>query len=211
MAVRKSPTLAEELTRKIVAKGRDVGRFVRIDMEDSTLTSRTLGIYRRLRRDGFDNTGVVLQSCLRRTFDDARKLAEIKADVRLVKGIYIEPEKISYRDPEAIRRNWVRILRLLLSKGCRVAAATHDDLLLYETEAAMGDLGMKTGDLEIQMLLGVRVPLLTTLLAAGHRVRVYVPFGEEWYAYGVRRLKENPAIAGHVTKAFFGRLFGRGG
>ena len=205
-----SPDLALELTREIVTKARDAGRFVRIDMEDSTTTDATLDVCRALRSEGLGNFGVVLQACLRRTYADAAALADLGVDVRLVKGIYIEAEKIAYRDPEAVRRNYVRILRLLLEKGCTVCSATHDDVLIYETEAAMADFGISPGGLEFQMLLGVRENARDALLANGHRVRIYVPFGELWYEYSVRRLHENPAIAGHVTKQLMGRVFSRG-
>ncbi len=207
--VREMPDLALELTRDIVAAAREAGRFVRIDMEDSSTTDATLDVYRKLRAAGFDNVGVVLQACLKRTFDDAVALVGMGVDVRVVKGIYIEPVEISWRDPEKIRESYLRVVDLLLSKGCRVASATHDERLIEGTLAAMEAHGVEKGEIEFQMLLGVTEHLRDRLIADGHTMRVYVPFGELWHAYSVRRLKENPAIAGHVTKQLMRRIFSR--
>jgi proline dehydrogenase len=209
LGLRLDPDLARELLRGILAAARDAERFVRIDMEDATATDRTLALYREMREAGFDNVGVVLQARLHRTCRDARDLAEMGADVRVVKGIYVEPDSIAWREPEIIRRNYVRILRLLMAKGCRVASATHDEILVYETQAAAEELGTPPDRLEYQMLLGVREGLRDTLIRCGRRLRVYVPFGEQWYPYSIRRLRENPAIAGHVTRAFLRKLFRR--
>ena len=208
LGLRLDPDLPHELIVPILEAARKADRFVRIDMEDATTTDATLALYRRLRGEGYDRVGVVLQARLFRTWRDASELAEMKADVRVVKGIYLEPESIAWRHPEIIRRNYARVLRLLLAKGCRVGSATHDDLLVHEAIAAGEDLGA-AGRLEHQMLLGVRERLRDTVIGAGHPMRVYVPFGEQWYAYSIRRLRENPAIAGHVTKAFFRKMFRR--
>jgi len=203
----RDPALTKELVTGILGLARDLGRFVRLDMEDATTTDATLDLYRELRTDGFDNVGVVLQTCLRRTYRDAVALAEMGADVRVVKGIYIEPEAISWRDPNVIRQNFVRVVRTLLDGGCRVAAATHDEVLLYETQAAMEEIGVPNERVEFQMLLGVQKHLRDVILSNGYRMRVYVPYGEKWYEYSMRRLRENPAIAGHVTRAMLGRIF----
>ncbi|MEN8148971.1 MAG: proline dehydrogenase family protein [Planctomycetota bacterium] len=205
----KDPALTKELVTEILVDARAAGRFVRLDMEDATTTDATLDLYRELRSDGFDNVGVVLQTCLRRTLDDARALAAVKADVRVVKGIYIEPEEISWRDPQVIRENYVRVVRTLLAAGCRVAAATHDEVLVHETRIAMEELGVDREMVEFQMLLGVREELRDGILANGFRMRVYVPYGEKWYEYSMRRLRENPAMAGHITRAMLGRMFSR--
>ncbi|MCU0724854.1 MAG: proline dehydrogenase family protein [Planctomycetes bacterium] len=210
LGVRRDPELARGLLGEIVAAAREVRRFVRIDMEDSTLTDTTLSIYRGLREDGFANVGIVLQACLRRTLEDAASLADLRPDVRVVKGIYVEPEAISLRDPEAIRESYVRLLDFLVDKGCRAAAATHDGKLIFATKEIMRRRGITPGGLEFQMLLGVRERLRDALLAAGQRVRIYVPFGKLWYEYSLRRLRENPAVAGHVTRQLFGRIFGFG-
>lgn len=209
LGLRLDPDLPRELLGRILDAARAVDRFVRIDMEDATTIDPTLALYRGLRADGYENVGVVLQARLFRTWNDARELAETGADVRVVKGIYVEPEEISWRHPEIIRRNYVRVLRRLLEGGCRVASATHDDLLVYETIAAAEELGVGPDRLEFQMLLGVREALRERVVGAGHRMRVYVPFGEQWYPYSIRRLRENPAIAGHVTRALFRKMFRR--
>ena len=209
LGLRLDPAVARDLIRDIVAAAREVGRFVRIDMEDASTTDATLAIYRILRGEGFDNVGVVLQACLKRTYRDACELARMGASVRVVKGIYVERERISWRDPEIVRDNFVRIVRVLLEGGGRVASATHDERLVYQTTAVMEALSMDPREVEFQMLLGVREGLRDDLVANGRRVRIYVPFGEQWYAYSVRRLRENPAVAGHVTRQLLGRVLRR--
>jgi proline dehydrogenase len=174
--------------------------FVRIDMEDSSLTDRTLRIYRRLREAGHERVGIVLQACMRRTMDDVEALAGLTPNVRVVKGIYIEPEEIAYRDPAAINGNFVRAVDRLLAGGSYVAVATHDRPLIGEVLAVIERRLVPREGYEFQMLLGVAEDARHRLVAAGHRVRVYVPFGNAWYAYSVRRLKENPSIAGYVAR-----------
>ncbi len=189
--------------RAVIARGRDLGRFVRIDMEDASTTDRTLEVYRALRGD-FENLGVVLQACLRRTVADAEALADLHANVRLCKGIYIEPYRISWRDAEIIRRNYAYILEILLSRGCYVGIATHDELLVWEAMRLIGRLKLARQAYEFQMLLGVTERLREAIVAAGHRMRIYVPFGRQWYAYSRRRLRENPRLAGTMAKAILG-------
>ncbi len=173
--------------------------FVRIDMEDSTTTTATLKMYERLRELGFDNTGVVIQSYMRRSEDDVKRLVEMNASVRLVKGIYVEPESIAFKRKDEIRRNFVKLMNLLIDGNCRVAIATHDD---YLTRAAYDSIGRSSADKhEFQMLLGVRPDLRDKIVADGHKLRVYVPFGKHWYAYSIRRFQENPQVAGSVMKA----------
>jgi len=209
LGLRLHPELALELAREVVAAARDAERFIRIDMEDAGTTDATLGIYRQLRQEGFDNVGVVLQSCLRRTFADVKALAPLKVDVRVVKGIYVEPELISWRQPQVIRDNYLRMVRHLFENGCQVAAATHDEQLVYGVDALRVECGIAKEETEYQMLLGVTEKMRDALIANGYRLRIYVPFGELWYEYSVRRLKENPAVAGHVTKQLFGRVWGQ--
>ena len=182
--------------------------FVRIDMEGSPTTSETLELYRDLRGRGFDNVGIVLQAYLRRTFDDLRALSELRPNVRLCKGIYIEPESRAFTDPEAVRANFVRLLDALLDGGGYVAVATHDEWLIGETLRRVG--GMDKDAYELQMLLGVREQRATELVHEGHRLRVYVPYGESWYEYSLRRLQENPAMAGTIARSTVGRPFRRG-
>ena len=181
--------------------------FVRIDMEDSSTTSETLRLYRELRECGFDNVGVVLQAYLRRTVDDIRGLADLRPNVRICKGIYVESPSIAFTDYDAVRANYVRALDALLESSAYVGIATHDEWLLGCALERVA--GMTPDAYEFQMLLGVREQRATSLVAAGHRLRVYVPFGEQWYQYSLRRLQENPAMAGTIAKATVGRVLGR--
>ena len=144
--------------------------------------------------------GVVLQAYLRRTMDDVHALADLSPSVRVVKGIYVEPVEIAYKDPAAINGNFVRIVDGLLSAGGHVAIATHDRVLIEEVLALLDRRLVSRDGYEFQMLLGVAEDVRHRLVGAGHRVRVYVPFGNAWYAYSVRRLKENPSIAGYVAR-----------
>ncbi len=181
--------------------------FVRIDMEDSSTTSDTLRMYRELRERGFDNVGVVLQAYLRRTLDDVAGLADLGANVRLCKGIYVEPASIAFTDDDDVRANYVRALDALFEAGMYVGIATHDEWLIRE---ALGRVdGMDESEYEFQMLLGVRERRAAELVRDRHRLRVYVPFGEQWYQYSLRRLQENPAMAGTIAKATVDRVLGR--
>ena len=181
--------------------------FVRVDMEDSSTTSDTLRMYRELRESGFDNIGVVLQAYLRRTVDDIRELADLRPNVRLCKGIYVEPPAIAFVDYDAVRANYVRALDALLAADAYVGVATHDEWLLAQGLRRVHELPASA--YEFQMLLGVRERRAAQLVAEGHRVRVYVPFGEQWYQYSLRRLQENPAMAGTIARATVGRMLGR--
>jgi proline dehydrogenase len=178
------------------------GQFVRMDMEDSPTTDATLAVFRRL-HDQYANLGIVLQSRLRRTHADARELAKVKANVRVCKGIYIEPYAISYTDPEIIRQSFNAIVDLLLGAGCYVGIATHDERLVFDSEQIITRLGLGRDDYEFQMLLGVLPDLRDIIHARGHRLRIAVPFGQSWYAYSLRRLRKNPAIAGYVMRSMF--------
>jgi proline dehydrogenase len=180
--------------------------FVRIDMEDSSTTDDTLRLYRELREDGHDNVGVVLQARLRRTLGDVHALADLEPSVRLCKGIYLEPRTVAFADDEAVRANFVRCLEALLEAGCYVGVATHDEWLIGESLARTSQRGLGPLEYELQMLLGVREERREKLVAEGHRLRVYVPFGEHWYGYSIRRLQENPAMAGTIAKATAGRV-----
>ncbi len=177
--------------------------FVRIDMEDSSTTDRTLDLYRELRAGGNENTGVVLQACLRRTIDDLEGLA----NVRLCKGIYIEPPELAYREFDAVRENYVRCLERLVVQGSYVGIATHDEYLIGQALRILGESGISRDRYEFQMLLGVRPDRADELVADGHRLRVYVPYGQRWYEYSLRRLQENPKLAGYVAADAAGRLF----
>jgi proline dehydrogenase len=207
--------LAYELCRanllRVVKHAAESGNFVRIDMEDSSTTSDTLQLYRELREEGLDNVGVVLQAYLRRTVRDIHDLAPLRPNVRLCKGIYVEPPLIAYQDYEEVRANFVRCLRELLQIGSYVGVATHDQFLIDEGKRLVAERGLERDEYEFQMLLGVRELAAGRLVRDGHRLRIYVPFGEHWYQYSLRRLQENPKIAGYVASDTLNRLFGADG
>ena len=169
-------------------------------MEDHTTTDATLRVYGRLRAE-FPDLGVVLQSRLHRTPADIEALAGAPLDVRMVKGIYLEPARIAHVDPEPIREAYLLGCRMLLERGARVSFATHDGPLAQRLIALVRELGVGTDRYEFQVLLGVREELWGLWRRAGHPVRVYVPYGPEWRAYSQRRLTKNPQIAGHVIRA----------
>ncbi len=198
--------LCRENLLDVVRTAAGYGNFVRIDMEDSSTTDDTLRLYRELREDGHENLGVVLQARLRRTVADVAALADLRPSVRLCKGIYLEPAAIAFLDYEAVRVNFLRVLDGLLDADCYVAVATHDEWLIGESLARISQRGLAPLEYELQMLLGVREERRAELVAEGHRLRVYVPFGEQWYSYSVRRLQENPAMAGTIARATAGRV-----
>jgi proline dehydrogenase len=189
------------------------GNFVRIDMEDASTTSDTLAVYRELREAGHERVGIVLQARLHRTLDDVAELADLRPSVRICKGIYLEPPEIAYEDFHEIRENFVRCMEALVGIGARLAIATHDDWLVDEGLALVEREGLEPGEYEFQMLLGVREPLGDRLVAAGHRLRIYVPYGRRWYEYSMRRLQENPKVATYIARDTVGRLLpvGNGG
>ncbi|MCI0451814.1 MAG: proline dehydrogenase family protein [Candidatus Latescibacteria bacterium] len=193
-----------ENIRSLLVAARAQGLFVRLDMEDSPCIDDTLHIYHRLRPD-FDNVGVVIQSRMRRSLADVRELAKVKANVRVCKGIYIEPYSIAYTDPELISRNYSLLVEELLGAGCPVAIATHDERLVWEAARTIERLQVPHDRYEFQMLLGVLAPLRALIKGAGHPVRVAVPYGPNWYPYSVRRLRKNPAIARYVLKSLLKR------
>jgi proline dehydrogenase len=197
--------LCLENMRRLARLADETDNFVRIDMEDSPCTSPTLEIYRTLRAEHPRRVGVVLQSRLRRTLDDVERLTTEPANFRLCKGIYLEPREIAWVDAEIIRRNFVQALDLMLRRGAYVGIATHDEILVWEALRLVREHGLARDGYEFQMLLGVDEQLRKLLIEAGHRLRVYVPFGEHWYSYSVRRLRENPQIAGYALKAIFQR------
>jgi proline dehydrogenase len=194
--------LCRENLEAIVLDAAARGNFVRIDMEDSSTTDRTLALYRGLRADGHANVGVVLQAYLRRTYDD---LAAVE-NVRLCKGIYVEPARIAYAGFDEVRESFVRCLEALATRGVYVGIATHDEHLIQEALRIIDETQLSSDRYEFQMLLGVRSDRADELVAAGHRLRVYVPFGTDWYEYSVRRLQENPKIAGYVAADTLGRF-----
>jgi proline dehydrogenase len=184
----------------------DEDNFVRIDMEDSSTTSDTLAVYRELREQGLDNVGIVLQATLRRTLDDIQELADLRPNVRVCKGIYLEPPDIAYQGYETVRFNFVEAVSALLEIGSYVAVATHDDWVLREALELIAEHEVPADRYELQMLLGVREDLADELVREGHLLRIYVPYGRQWYEYSLRRLQENPKIAGYVALDAFKRL-----
>ncbi|TMK32973.1 MAG: hypothetical protein E6G64_05540 [Actinobacteria bacterium] len=203
-------TLGHDICRAnletVVVDAASRGNFVRIDMEDSSTTDDTLQLYRELRAAGHDNVGVVLQATLRRTLSDIRDLADLRPSVRLCKGIYVEPPEIAYRDFGAVRANYVRSLEALLDAGSYVGIATHDEWLVGEGKRLVKERGLEPAQYEFQMLLGVRDDLGGRLVRERHRLRIYVPFGRDWYEYSIRRLQENPRIAGYIAADTIGRF-----
>ena len=185
------------------------GNFVRIDMEDSSCTDDTLALYRELREEGLDNVGIVLQAYLRRTLDDIASLADLTPNVRLCKGIYVEPLKVAYQDFDQIRASFFRSLSALLAGGSYVGIATHDEWLVDEATRLLKRYRRARHEYEFQMLLGVREGRGDELVREGHRLRIYVPYGEQWYAYSLRRLQENPKIAGYIATDTLGRFLPR--
>ncbi len=194
-----------ENVREILKVAAQQNIFVRFDMEDSTCTTDTLEIFRTLHKD-FPNTGVVLQAYLFRTEEDAASLIrEGMKNFRLCKGIYKEAASIAFQSREDVQKNYLKVLRVMFELKAYVGIATHDSVLVEGGNSIIGQLGLKKTEYEFQMLLGVRPELRNKLVKDGHKLRLYVPFGESWYAYSMRRFKENPEIAGYVAKAVFTR------
>ncbi len=192
---------AYENIHELAVEARDLGIFMRIDMENTPYTDATLKVYRRLREEGFERVGIVLQSMLKRTEQDLRDHLEYRPSIRLCKGIYQEPLELAWTDREAIRDSFKHLLRLILENGCYCGIATHDDPLVDDAHEVIRANGLTPDRYEFQMLLGVKEKMRRQILADGHHLRVYVPFGEDWYGYSSRRLKENPAMAGMIARA----------
>lgn len=201
------PDVCFELTRSVVATAKDCNNFVRIDMEDTQCTTPTIALYLRLRKE-FDNLGIVVQAYLRRTLGDVRYLCEQSAgNFRLCKGIYVEPRELAFQDGRITNKNYALILEEMMRQGAFIGIATHDERLVWEAFRLLDQYQVPRHKYEFQMLLGVDEQMRDMILAGGHPLRVYVPFGEQWYAYSTRRLKENPAVAGHVFRALMRKLF----
>ena len=194
--------LAYQQILELVKRANEINNFVRLDMEDSPYTDLTLEVYKRVYEE-FSNVGVVLQSYLKRTYNDAIVLNKIGTNYRLCKGIYIEPATIAYKDKQAIRDNFMKSLELMLKNGNYVGIATHDKYLIDKSYELIKELNIPKDKFEFQMLLGVREDLRDKINGDGYKIRVYVPFGEDWYKYSIRRLQENPQLAGHIVKEFF--------
>ena len=189
-----------ESIERIVAKAKDLGNFVRIDMEDATTTDATLAIFREL-FEKYGNVGVVLQAYMRRTLADIAALPPSGVNIRICKGIYIEKRTVAWKGYETVRQNYVQALDKLIRQGVYPAIATHDEYLVCAALGLIEKHGLPREKYEFQMLLGVDEELRKILIAEGHRLRVYVPYGRDWYPYSIRRLRENPEIAGHVMRS----------
>lgn len=191
--------------REVIDKAKRVHNFVRIDMEDSTCTEDTLDIYRRLRKE-YKNVGAVIQAYLKRSREDVKRLIDGGiAHLRICKGIYDESPEIAFKGREEIRESYMELVRMILESGSYVGIATHDKVLVDRSLEILKSMNVPKSRYEFQMLLGVTEKLRNELVSQGHRLRVYVPYGEQWYGYSVRRLKENPKIAGHIIKNIFVR------
>jgi proline dehydrogenase len=205
LGLRLDPTRAFGQLERVLAVAAEHKSFVRFDMEDSSVTDLTIEAYRRA-REIWPRVGTVLQARLRRTIDDARELAAEGANLRLCKGIYREPRTIAFTRRSEIREAYVEAARLLLDGDSYVGLATHDIPLIERLEVEFGQLGAAEERFEFQALLGVPIrSVLARLRDAGHKVRIYIPYGDEWYAYSIRRLKENPQMAGAIARGLLKR------
>jgi proline dehydrogenase len=197
----------EEFTYKnvyeLVESAAQKNNFVRIDMEDSPFTDKTIALYKKL-HEKLSNVGIVVQACLRRTEKDVLALNPDGCNYRIVKGIYVEPVEISYRDRQEIRDNYLKVLEIMLKDGNYVGIATHDEYLINKAYGLIKKYNVPKDKFEFQMLLGVREDLRDKINADGYKIRIYVPFGKDWFAYCTRRLKENPDFTKNVIKSVFG-------
>jgi proline dehydrogenase len=189
---------------EILKTGREYGIFVRFDMEDSSCTTDTIEIFQTLHRV-YPASGIVVQAYLQRSEADVRMLAAQKTNFRLCKGIYKESASIAFQGRGEVQKNFLHLLRIMLENDCYVGIATHDSVLVEGALKMISDMRLPRTAYEFQMLLGVRPELRRRLSEMGHKLRLYVPFGEHWYAYSIRRFKENPEVAGYVFKALFKR------
>ena len=196
------------IMREIVAKAASYNNFCRIDMEDSPCTDLEIELYRRLHAEFPRNVGLVLQAYLKRTYSDLEKMLdmntpEIPTNYRLCKGIYVEPAEISYKKYEEINKHYLEDLEFMFRNKIFVGIATHDKPLIEGAYELIKKYNVPKNMYEFQMLYGVTPKLRQSIVDAGHDMRVYVPFGEKWFSYSTRRLKENPKMASHIMKAIF--------
>ena len=205
------PELALENMRMILERAREYDNFVRIDMEESELVDVTLRTFRTLRdEDGFENTGVVIQSYLYRSEADVRKLLASGTSIRLCKGAYMEPPEVAFPAKEAVDANFVRLMKMMLSEealgaGATPAIATHDEEMIAATQQFVRERQIPLDAFEFQMLYGIRRELQQQLVEQGYRVRIYIPYGTAWYPYFMRRLAERPANLWFFISNFFRR------
>jgi proline dehydrogenase len=201
-----SEELCQSNLRYILTDAKAWAIPVTIDMENTPYTETTLRIYRTMRDEyGFDNVGTVIQSYLRRSEADMRELAAEGAHIRLVKGAYLEPPELAFSDKAEVDSSFVQLMRAYLPSKGYLCIATHDERMIAAGEAAIREFGLPPDRYEFQMLYGIRTARQEELARAGHPVRVYVPFGEAWYPYFMRRLAERPANLWFFVKGFFSR------
>ena len=196
--------------RDIVKVADECNSSIKIDMEDSECTSIEIEIFRRLKSDFPSRVGLVVQAYLRRTLDDVKNLLDLHLpqtplNFRLCKGIYIEEERIAYKGYQEIRDHYIDDLRYMLENGSYVGIATHDIYLIDKAYELIDQLKVPKDKYEFQMLFGVAPKLRQSIVDRGHRMRVYVPYGKQWFGYSTRRLKENPNMVWHILKAMFVR------
>lgn len=193
---------AERSYRDVLDAAKQHGNFVRVDMEASAYTQRTIEIVGRVLID-YDNTGTVLQSYLIRTDEDVQTMIDLKARVRLVKGAYLEPATVAYQDKKQVDEAYVRQSKRLLAEANYPAIATHDEKIINALNEFVAEQKIDKAGFEYQMLFGIRRDLQDRLKAEGYRVRIYVPFGDAWYPYFTRRLAERPANAFFILRSLF--------
>lgn len=200
--------VAYKLIREVVAKAASYDNFVRIDMEDSPCTDASIEILRRIKAEFPKNVGLVLQSYLKRTHQDIENMkdlnsAEVPLNFRLCKGIYVEPKEIAYKDYSEINKNFLNDIDLMLEEKMYPAIATHDKPVVEGALKLIEKHNSPKDSYEFQMLYGVTPTLRKSIVDEGHTMRVYVPFGKQWFGYCTRRVKENPAMASVIIKAIF--------
>lgn len=200
-----SDDLGVEVVREVLTRAKQHDSFVRLDMESSAYTDRTLDTFeQRLYPDFRDHVGIVLQSALRRTLDDVDRANRLQARVRICKGAYLEPAEVAFPDKADVDRNYVAAMHRLMEHGRYPGIATHDEAIIAEAKRFAKERGIAPDRFEFQMLYGVRRDLQEQIVKEGYRMRVYVPFGAQWYPYLMRRLAERPAniafMAGNIVK-----------
>jgi proline dehydrogenase len=187
---------------EILELAKSNNNFVRIDMEDSPTTDATIALYLRLKQK-YSNVGIVVQSYLKRTLSDVQSPKLKNTSYRLCKGIYNEPAEIAFKGKQEVRDNFIAVLDYLLDNGNYVGIATHDDYLIRKSYELIKKKNIDKSRFEFQMLYGVKERLRDKINADGYKIRIYVPFGQHWYRYSIRRLQENPNMAWHITKSIF--------
>jgi proline dehydrogenase len=205
-----SDQLGLDVVRQVLERAKQYKSFVRLDMESSAYTDRTLDTFeQQLYPDFSENVGVVLQSSLRRTLDDVERANRLQCRVRICKGAYLEPATVAFPDKADVDRNYVEAMHRLMEHGNYPGIATHDEVIINEAKRFAKERGIASDRFEFQMLYGVRRDLQEQIVNEGYRMRVYVPFGSQWYPYLMRRLAERPAniafMAGNIVKESFSR------